>query len=186
MKILWFNWRDIKNPEAGGAEVLTHELAKRLIKRGHSITLLTAKFDKCSRFENLDGVSIIREGGKYTVYSKARKYYESNQDSYDVVIDEINVRPFLTPKYVKGKPIIVIIHQVSPEQFLLELPFPISYLGYYYLEKKWLSNYKETLTVTISNSTKEDIQKLGFTRVAVMPVGISVIPLTEVPKKSRL
>jgi len=22
MNILWFNWRDIKNPEAGGAEIL--------------------------------------------------------------------------------------------------------------------------------------------------------------------
>lgn len=29
MKILIYNWRDIKNPSTGGAEVFTHENAKR-------------------------------------------------------------------------------------------------------------------------------------------------------------
>ena len=33
MNILWFNWRDIKNPEAGGAEIYTHEAKiRKLIK----------------------------------------------------------------------------------------------------------------------------------------------------------
>jgi len=32
LKILIFNWRDIRNPEAGGAEVFTHENAKRWVK----------------------------------------------------------------------------------------------------------------------------------------------------------
>jgi hypothetical protein len=30
-RTLWLNWRDIKNPAAGGAEVLTHEIGKRLV-----------------------------------------------------------------------------------------------------------------------------------------------------------
>ncbi len=42
MDILWFNWRDIRNPEAGGAEVYTHEIAKRLAEKGYSITLFTS------------------------------------------------------------------------------------------------------------------------------------------------
>ena len=62
MKILWFNWRDIQNPEAGGAEVYTHEIAKRLVKKGHSVTLFTA--NHCRREESVNKVNIVRRGGK--------------------------------------------------------------------------------------------------------------------------
>lgn len=184
MRVLWLNWRDIKNPEAGGAEVLTHEITKRLVqKQNYDITLFTANFPEALSQETIDGVNIIRDGGKYTVYSKAKGFYKLNQHQYDVVVDEINVKPFLTPKYVKNKPIVALIHQVSPEQFLLELPFPLSYLGYYYLEKKWLSYYRNVSMIAMSNSTKEELEKQGCKRVKVMPQGLSIEPLHELPDK---
>jgi glycosyltransferase involved in cell wall biosynthesis len=183
LKILWFNWRDIANPDAGGAEVLTHEVSKRLVNKGHRVTLFSATFANSCTTENIDGIDIVRDGGKYAVYSKARNYYKKNKNSYDVVIDEINVRPFLTPKFVKEKPLLALIHQISPEQFLLELPFPLSYLGRYFLEKKWLSDYRDILTVTVSNSTKRDLENLGFKRVLIIPEGLSITPLSAVPQK---
>jgi glycosyltransferase involved in cell wall biosynthesis len=184
LRILWLNWRDIKNPEHGGAEVLTHEIASRLVRKGdHKITLFAAHFPGGLTAENLDGIHIIREGGKYTVYNKAKTYYKRNKDYYDLVIDEINVKPFLTPKFVREKPILAIIHQISPEQFLYELPFPLSYIGRYYLEKKWLSYYKEMTVVTVSNSSKQDLSALGFKNIFVIPEGSGAVPLSEVPKK---
>jgi glycosyltransferase involved in cell wall biosynthesis len=187
MKLLWFNWRDLKNPEAGGAEVLTHEIASRLIQKGtHKITLFTSHFQGALSQENIDGLDVIREGGKYSVYSKAKRFYKKYKQNYDIVIDEINVKPFLTPKYVKDeKPILALIHQISPEQFLLELPFPINYIGYYF-EKKWLSCYKDIMTVTVSNSTKRDLEQLGFKRVSIIPVGLSIAPLESVPEKESI
>lgn len=182
LQILWLNWRDLKNPDAGGAEVVTHEVAKRLINRGHSVTLFSARFHNCSCSEYIEGINIIREGGKYTVYNRARKYYEKNKNNYDIIIDEINVKPFLTPKFVKEKPIIALIYQISPEQFLLELPFPISYIGHY-LEKRWLAWYRDVPTITISQSTKHDLEKLGYKRIVVVPVGTDAIPLSAVPIK---
>ena len=77
MRVLWFNWRDILNPEAGGAEVYTHEIMKRLAKRGHEMTLFTSKFKGCELNENIDGVDIIREGNKYRVYLKAKNYWKA-------------------------------------------------------------------------------------------------------------
>lgn len=184
IRLLWLNWRDIKNPEAGGAEVLTHEIAKRLVqKQTYDITLFTATFPEALSRETIDGVNIIREGGKYTVYGKAKAFYKNNQNQYDVVVDEINVKPFLTPKYVKNKPIMALIHQVAPEQFLLELPFPLNYLGYYYLEKKWLSYYRNVSMIAMSNSTKVELEKLGCKRVKVMPQGLSIEPLSRLPDK---
>jgi glycosyltransferase involved in cell wall biosynthesis len=184
MRILWFNWRDICNPDAGGAEVLTHEIAKRLIQKNHVVTIFASSFPNAPPYEDVDGLVIVRQGGKFSVYDKAKKYYKQNKDNYDLIIDEINVKPFLTPKYAKKeKPILALIHQISPEQFLLELPFPLNYLGMYYLEKKWLSYYKEILTVTVSNSTQSDLERLGFKRVHVIPEGLSVIPLDELAQK---
>jgi glycosyltransferase involved in cell wall biosynthesis len=185
MKILWFNWRDIKNPEAGGAEVYTHEIAKRLVEKGYSVTLFTAEFKGCEKEESLDGVKVLRYGGKYTVYAKAKKFYRKNGNRFDVVIDEINTRPFLTPKFVAKEKIIALIHQLAREFWFYETHFPVSIIGYYFLENYWLSHYRSVPTITVSESTKHDLEQLGFKRVFIVRNGLDVKPLDAIPKKSE-
>ncbi len=63
LRILWLNWRDIRNPNAGGAEVFTHEVAKRHVGRGCGVTLFTSMFPGAEREEELDGVEVVRRGG---------------------------------------------------------------------------------------------------------------------------
>src|SRR6476620_11875017 len=87
LRLLWFNWRDIKNPDAGGAEVFTHEVACRLAKKGYDVTLFTARFPNSRKREEIDGVKIVRDGGKYTVYNKARNHYKIYKQDYDIIID---------------------------------------------------------------------------------------------------
>lgn len=183
MRILWFNWRDIKNPDAGGAEVFTHEIMRRLAHRGYDMTLFTSKIPTGIQKENIDGVKVVRAGGNNTVYNKAKRYYNYNKDNYDFVIDEINTRPFLTPKYVKKHPILAIFHQLAREFWFYETIFPLNYIGYYYLERKWLSYYQEIPTITVSNSSKEDLKALGFKKILMVPEGLSVIPLTKLQTK---
>ena len=184
MRILWFNWRDLKHPEAGGAEVFTHEVMIRLAKMGHDMTLFCPSFPNCSMREEIDGVKIIRSGGKYTVYNKAKKFYKINKNDYDIVIDEINARAFLSPDIVKGKPVLALFLQLIHEEWFYETPFPLNYLCYYYLERKWLSPYKDTTTVTISNSSKQDLADHGFKDVLVVPMGISIQPLEKIGEKA--
>ncbi|MCJ7430836.1 glycosyltransferase, partial [Candidatus Bathyarchaeota archaeon] len=133
LKILVFNWRCWLNPEMGGAEVFTREILKRWTEAGHKVTLFTSSFKDGKGNEVVDGVDIIRDGGMYSVYWKAKEYYNkffSKQD-YDIVIDEINTRPFLTPKFIrKGEKIVALIHQLAREYWFYETPFPISYFGY--------------------------------------------------------
>ena len=183
MRILWLNWRDIKNPEAGGAEVITHEVMERLAKRGHQMTLFTASFKGCQLNENINGVDIIREGNKYTVYKKAENYLKAYKHNYDLIFDEINTRPFFAPKFARQKQVIAVIHQLAREFWFYEMKFPLNYIGYYYLEKKWLSNYKNTMTVALSNSTKTDLEELGFKRVSIVQPGLSIAPLSNVKEK---
>ena len=170
----------------GGAEVFTYENAKRWVKAGHEVTLFTSEFPNCEREEVVDGIRIVRAGGRYSVYWRAKKYYRKyfSKEGYDVVVDEINTRPFLTPKFVNNQEkIIALIHQLAREYWFYETPFPISYIGYYFLEKKWLKNYVDVPTVTVSESTKYGLLDLGFKRIFVVPEGLNFEPLADVRGK---
>jgi glycosyltransferase involved in cell wall biosynthesis len=187
LKILVFNWRCWLNPEMGGAEVFTHEILKRWVEAGHHITLFTSKFRDCREEEVSDGIRIVRRGSRYSVYRKARKFYDQffSREGYDIVIDEINTRPFFTPTFVKGnETIIALIHQLAREYWFYETPFPMNYLGYYFLERKWLSNYCTIPTVTVSESTKNDLVDLGFEEIYVVGEGLNFKPVEGSPKKA--
>ena len=186
MRILFLNWRDIRNPDSGGAEVYIHEIAKRLVLKGCRINLFTASFSNYKEQEIVDGIEIIRQGNKYTVYLKAKRYYEKNFKRFDAVIDSINTVPFMTPRFVKkDKCVVTIIYQLAREFWFYETPFPISWLGYYWLENHWLKNYINIPTVTISNSSKDDLLDLGFKDVHIIPIGLNMKPLSHFPKKEN-
>jgi glycosyltransferase involved in cell wall biosynthesis len=185
MRILWFNWRDIKNPDAGGAEVFTHEVAKRLVNKDgiESITLFAASFAGCKSEEMVDGVRIVRDGGKYGVYDRAEEFYVTNEQDFDIVIDEINTKPFNTPSFVRAKPIVALIHQLAREFWFYETKFPINLLGYYFLERYWLSKYRDILMITVSESSAEDLRAWGIKNIRVVPEGLSFSPLQVFPEK---
>jgi glycosyltransferase involved in cell wall biosynthesis len=186
LRVLVFNWRCWLNPEMGGAEVFTREVLKRWAEAGHDITLFTSKFEGSSDEEVVDGVRIVRQGGRFSVYRKAKKFYAEyfSKERYDVVIDEINTRPFLTPKFVRnGERIVALIHQLAREYWFYETRFPISFLGYYFFEERWLRNYAKIPTVTVSNSTKKDLVDLGFERVFVVGEGLNFKPLQKLAEK---
>lgn len=110
MKILILNWRDIKNPSSGGAEILTHEVANRLVKWGHQVTQFSSSFPNCLPEEKIDGVKIIRRGhpdARYllkSVHFFAFWYYlKKFRGKFDVVIDEAHGLPFFTPLYKIGR-----------------------------------------------------------------------------------
>ena len=183
MRILWFNWRDLKNPDAGGAEVFTYEVMTRLAKMGHEITLFCPLFPNAASNEKIDGIEVIRRGGVFTVYLKAKQFYKRNKDRYDLIIDEINGKPFLSPKIVGDKPVLVLFHQLIHEIWFYETHFPLNWLCYHYLEKKWLSAYRNTPAVTVSASSQQDLEKQGFNKASIVTVGVNTKPLRKVEQK---
>jgi glycosyltransferase involved in cell wall biosynthesis len=155
----------------------------RLVRKGYDMTLFTSQFPNGLQNENIDGVNIVRCGSKYSVYNKGKDYYRKNNEYYDLFIDGINTRPFLTPKFVKEKPILALFYQLAAEIWLYETPFPLNYIGHYYLEKKWLSAYRGIPTITLSDSSKQDLEAIGFKKIFIVPIGLNVIPISEVPQK---
>jgi glycosyltransferase involved in cell wall biosynthesis len=170
----------------GGAEVFTREVTRRWVKAGHEVTLFTSEFPGCKREEVLDGVRVVRSGGRFGIYWRAKEYYRKrfSKEHYDVVVDEINTRPFFAPKFLKnGEKVVALIHQLAREYWFYEMPFPLSYFGYYFLENRWLRQYVDVPTVTVSESTKRDLLDLGFNHVFVVSEGLGFKPLSEVPVK---
>jgi len=186
MRILWLNWKDIEHPEAGGAEVYTHEIARRLAKNGHEVTLFTSSFPRSKEKTEINGVTVIRKGKIVgllnTVYSYAKRFYRQHEGEFDIIIDEINTRPFLTPKYARI-PVVALIHQLAVEFWDYKTPFPVNIVGRKILEPYWLKSYQSIQTVTVSESTKKDLKQLGFKFIEVVYNGLDREALKEVPEK---
>ena len=177
MKILWFIWKDKKNPLAGGAEVVNEELAKRLIKNGHKVTLLVAGFKDAPREEVVDGYKIIRLGNLWTVYWQAYRYYKRYlRGKFDLVIDEINTIPFFAKFYVKEKNIIL-CYQLCRQIWFYQIFFPLSLIGYL-IEPLYLWLLRKKIVLTESESTKKDMQKYGFKadNIFIFNIGLEIEP----------
>lgn len=68
MRILFYNWRDLAHPAAGGAEVWTEMVARHLVSKGHEVTLFCASVKDRLHREVVEGVTIVRRGGRLSVY----------------------------------------------------------------------------------------------------------------------
>lgn len=190
MTILILNWKDIKHPHAGGAEVLTHELAKRIVANGHKVIMFVCKFKGGKKKEVIDGISIVRDGKRdlrslqNSVHFKAYKYYKKNlEGKIDLVIDEPHGMPFFAKFYVKEK-VIALICEVADDIWFRMFIFPWSLIGWI-LERLYLIFYKNIKILTISKSTKQELIACGFNskNITILPMGITRYPTDNKKEK---
>lgn len=163
MRILIFNWRDIRHDWAGGGEVYVHELAKRWVKSGHTVTLFCGQNAGAPlpEREQVDGIQIIRYGSRFSVYLWAVVFYfKELRQKNDVVVDVQNGIPFFTPLF-SGKPKLAVVYHIHGRQFFIELPFPISGFGYLIEKYVFPLIYHFVQIQAISKSTKKDLVYLG-------------------------
>ena len=149
------------------------------------MTLFASAVAGRSGRETVAGIDIVRRGSRFGVYRAARRFWaEQPPGSYDVVIDEINTRPFLTPRWVRGTPVVALIHQLAREIWSYETPFPISILGRYVLEPWWLRAYRDVPALTVSASSAESLVRYhGWRDVTVIPEGSTPHPVPSVAKE---
>ena len=185
LRILMLSWRDLPNPRSGGAEIVTHELAKRWVAWGHSVTLFTAAFPGALPDETIDGVHIIRRGRPWTVHWHAWRWYRGLPvGSFDAAIDHLHGIPFFTPLYVR-EPVVLYAHEVAREIWFYMYPLPLALLGYA-SERLILRRYRGAAAIAVSPSTKQDLVRLGLREqdVQVVPNGLTCRPVERLPEKS--
>ncbi len=185
MNIVWFSWKDRKHPQAGGAEIVSGEIMDRLVRDGHNVKLITATYQGATATDTMNGIDIVRGGGRLGVYIRAWVYYRKNlRDWADVTIDEMNTLPFMTGFYSRARRKVLLAHQLAREVWFYQMIPPISWLGYA-LEPLMLSFIKNSYTdkIVVSGSTKTDLEKYGFTDVKTFKVGMAVKPLESLQEK---
>jgi glycosyltransferase involved in cell wall biosynthesis len=181
LRIRLLNWRDPKSPRAGGAETLTHEIASRLVQRGHEVTWFASRPAGLAGEEELDGVRIVRRGSELTTRFFAARF--ARRARADVLVEEINTLPYFSPLWSRI-PALLFIPQLAREVWWYEAPRLLAPLGYA-AEPVYLRPYRKTRTITISASTREDLRRLGFRReIDVIPIAVSSPVLAELPPKT--
>jgi len=188
LRILFVNWRDIRHPDAGGAETWTHEVARRWVTAGHQVSLLTSGFKGAKAVETIDGVRVRRRGrlrnGSFHLLAQREL---ARLRGVDVVVDEINTLPFFTPLSRPARLVVALVHQTAREVWSEELPRPLAAFGRW-AEPKLLRLYRDVPVVTVSESTRDDLDGIGLEHVHVIhggrdspPPSARALPKEDVP-----
>lgn len=193
MKILIFSWRDIKHPICGGAEILTLELAKKWIEKGHQVSLVSARFPGAKSQETIEGLKIFRPGKFYRyspfeylpyLYQTVKFYRKKLAGRYNLVIDQVHGLPFFTPFFVKEK-VILFPLEVAGKIWFREIPFPYSFIGYL-LEIIYIKMFKNIPFLTISPSAAKELTLLGVKNISAISPGLNFKPSKKIPQKNLI
>ena len=185
MNILILNWRDPKHPLAGGAEIALQEHALYWKKMGADITWFGSSFVGAMQKESVKGITYLRKGSHYTVHWWAFWLYATGKlQKFDVVIDCFHFVPFFTPLYIKKTKIVGLIHEVAKEVWFRNMPWLFAKIGYH-VEPIVIRLYKNIPFLTVSQSTKNDLEDCGISpkNVEIIHNGISYKRITKVTKE---
>lgn len=188
--ILVFNWKDIKHPNAGGAEVVTHEILKKLISDYEcEVTLVTALYHNSSKFDQIDGVKVIRVGkGKLTHSVVSLFYYIKNlRGKYDIIVEEVNTAPYFISFFSKQEKVFLFYHQLARLVWFYEFGKVAGLIGYLLLEpvslilQALITRLKNIKAITVSQSSKNDLARFGFDKknIQIIREGIQNNPLDK-------
>ena len=182
MRILLLNWRDIRSARGGGAERVTQDVARGLVERGHAVSWLSSCTDDLPPSEVIDGVRIIRRGSELTTRFFAPR--TARQVEPDVVLEEINTLPYLSPLWSKA-PVLLYMNQLAREVWWYEAPLAVAAVGYV-SEPLYLQVYRRCDAVTISASSRDDLRQVGIGgTISIAPMVADIERVAVLGEKPR-
>ncbi len=180
--ILFLTWKDIKHPRKWWAEVVMLEYAKRLVNDWNKVTWFASGFKWWEKEEVIEGIQIIRKYSINTIYFFAWNWYRKfrKENKVDIVIDEAWWIPLLSPLYEKEIPIYFFIHHIPEKEIKDGFIFPINFFMKKFIY--WsISLYKSLPSITVSNSTKEELEKkFNFKNVFVVENSLNLEPIEKI------
>ena len=178
MRIAFLTWRDSTHPDGGGSEVFVEEVARELVRRGHEVTILCARHPGSAATADLDGVRLLRVGGRLTVYLHGLWWLATRGRRYGVVVDVINGLPFGSP-LVRRRGLVALVHHVHQRQWQIIYPGLLGRIGWFVEHRLTPRLYRRFPHLTVSDATREDLVAMGVPRDAISVVrnGISTAPV---------
>lgn len=162
-KILIVSYRDLRHPEMGGAEIIIHEIYRRLHAAGHPVTFLTCRFPGGGERDRIDGMEVIRIGNLYSFNYAVGAYYRKHLRGrgYTVMVEDLNKLPFYGPSFQKEIPVLVNIPHLFGTTVFRQAFLPLAL--YVYLQERLVPRvYRDCLFQVLSDSTREDLIGRGI------------------------
>ena len=165
MNILWLQWRDIKHPSAGGAEVYMHQICRRLSQKGHKVHAITSWHPGLKRIEVIDGYIVQRIGDHDSYILHIPNMLRVYRNWPHVIIEDTSKIPLFTPiLYLSRKiPVIAVVHHLNRDIYFQELPLFKAIIAFI-LERampKLYTDLPNTYLISVSKSTKQELIRLG-------------------------
>ena len=187
LRILVVNWLDRENPLSGGAETHLHQVFGRLAARGHRVAALVSGWPGSEPRATLDGIEVHRSGRRYTFSLTAPRYYRRRLAcrGFDVVVDDLNKVPLLTPYWVEP-PVVLLAHHLFGGTAFQAAPAPVA-AATWLMERAVPRAYRDAPTIAVSESTRQDLVARGLAaaQIEVIPNGIDVEHFTPDPASGR-
>ncbi len=153
------NWRDGPHPQAGGAELYCEQVAAELHRAGVRVTYLTARPPGAARREHTGHGTVVRGGGRFTVYLFVLLWLLFHRARVDGVIDSQNGVPFFTPLALRRRtPVVLLIHHVHQDQFGVWFPGPVAALGRWLEDRGSRLVYRRRAVCAVSPSSRAEIR----------------------------
>jgi glycosyltransferase involved in cell wall biosynthesis len=184
LRILWIQWRDIKHPYSGGAEVYMHEISRRLAQRGVKVYAVTSWHPSLKREEVIDGYSVERVGSHDDFILHVPQILRRYSNKVDIIVEDTSKIPLMTPllRPKTDMPVVAIVHHLNREIYFHEIPLTKSAIAYT-LEMLMPSLYTHlpnTILVAVSESTRQELIKLRADprKIFIVPNGANHYPCT--------
>jgi len=177
MRVAFLTWRDSTHPDGGGSEVFVEQVARGLVSRGHHVTIVCARHPGSTAAADLDGVRLVRMGGRLTVYPRGLLWLARRGRRVDVVVDVINGLPFGTP-LVRRRGIVALVHHVHQRQWQIIYPGLWGRVGWFVEHRLTPLLYRRRPHLTVSEASRGDLAAIGIpaSRTTVVRNGVATSP----------
>lgn len=183
----------------GGSEVRNHEVAKRLVKKGHEMHIYGIKFWKGKSVINIDGVIVHGISAKKKLYSKAGKrnpidyarfskrlFFRLMKERFDLIdvasFNFFNCYSMRLLSAIKGNKLVFTWHQYLGDYLI----------GYFGGVKGRISMILERMStklaknnIAVSENVKNKLVKKGVKRVRVISNGADIKLAKSVKAKKK-
>ncbi len=172
LRLLLVNWRDPRNPAAGGAEVHLHEVARRLAAEGFACFQVSHAFAGAPAEEVIDGVRVLRRGNgllfNFTVWFGLRRWCRDLR--IDAVLDDSNKIAFFAP-WCCNRPVVLQLHHLFGRTLFRETAWPAA-LYVLTCEALMPRAYRGVRVLTGSESSRRELAAKGFHPVSIAAEGV--------------
>jgi glycosyltransferase involved in cell wall biosynthesis len=200
--VLFISWKDIKNPVAGGAEIVQQELSKRMIQDGYKVIHLVPGFENCKEKEIVDDVEINRIG-KSILYFPLLAYYfvKKYKKDTDYLVDVFNCFGSFSFLFFDSEKVVQIYYHIQGYVWFYQTHFHgvpkwiikiFNFTGFFIekIQVKLNSLLFSGNVITISKSTKNELVSYGFKRNKITSIILgttfrSLNLITDSEKKER-